>query len=454
MTNAVPRAYVTGLVAAVSLLAQDASYFREVRPILQRNCQGCHQPAVKQGGLDLTRFETFATGGSHGPVYKAGAPQESAILAFIKGERQPRMPLGAAPLPDDQVELIRRWIAAGAKDDTPAEARETTPLDKPPVYHLPPVITGLAYSPDGKILAVSGYREVLLHDAAGGGIVARLVGLSDRIQSLEFSSDGKLLVAAGGTPARFGEVQIWDVGSRKLKHSVMLTSETVFGASISPDASKVAVGCADNTVRVVESASGKELLKMTSHENWVLGTIFGMDGKRIVSVGRDQAAKLSDAASGAFIENVNLLRGELTAVARHPSRDQILIGGAERVPYLYTMDRGASMRIADDTTLIRKFEMQNGAIFALAFSPDGRNIAVAGAADEVPIYQTETGERAATCKGHQAGIYAVAFSSDSQQVAAGGFDGKVRVYEAKSGKLVREFVPVPVETQVAAARQP
>jgi WD40 repeat protein len=334
------------------------------------------------------------------------------------------MPLGAAPLSDDQVELIRRWIAAGAKDDTPAEARETAPLDKPPVYHLPPVITGLAYSPDGKILAVSGYREVVLHDAAGGGIVARLVGLSDRIQSLEFSSDGKLLVAAGGTPARFGEVQIWDVGSRKLKHSVMLTSETVFGASLSPDASKVAVGCADNTVRIVESASGKELLKMTSHENWVLGTIFGLDGKRIVSVGRDQAAKLSDAASGAFIENVNLLRGELAAVARHPSRDQILIGGAERVPYLYTMDRGASMRIADDTTLIRKFEMQNGAIFALGFSPDGRNIAVAGAADEVPIYQTETGERVATGKGHKAGIYAVAFSADSQQMAAGGFDGK------------------------------
>ena len=452
MTNAVPRVFVTGLVAAVSLLAQDASYFRDVRPILQRNCQGCHQPAVKQGGLDLTRFETFATGGSHGPVFKGGAPQESVILAFIKGDRQPRMPLGAAPLPDDQVELIRRWIAAGAKDDTPAEARETEPLDKPPVYHLPPVITGLAYSPDGKILAVSGYREVLLHDAAGGGIVARLVGLSDRIQSLEFSSDGKLLVAAGGTPARFGEVQIWDVGSRKLKHSVMLTSETVFGASLSPDASKIAVGCADNTVRVVESASGKELLKMTSHENWVLGTIFGMDGKRIVSVGRDQAAKLSDAASGAFIENVNLLRGELAAVARHPSRDQILIGGAERVPYLYTMDRGASMRIADDTTLIRKFEMQNGAIFALGFSPDGRNIAVAGAADEVPIYQTETGERVATCKGHKAGIYAVAFSADSRQVAAGGFDGKVRVYEATSGKLVREFVPVPVETQIAAAR--
>jgi len=141
----------------------------------------------------------------------------------------------------------------------------------------------------------------------------------------------------------------------------------------------------------------------------------------------------------------------LTAIARHPARDVILIGGAERVPYLYMMDRPASMKIADDSTLIRKFEMQDGAIFALAFSPDGSRIAVAGASEEVPIYQTETGERIATCKG-QKGTYAVAFSPDGEQLAAGGFDGKVRIYETKSGKLARDFVPVPVETQLASAK--
>jgi WD40 repeat protein len=45
--------------------------------------------------------------------------------------------------------------------------------------------------------------------------------------------------------------------------------------------------------------------------------------------------------------------------------------------------------------------MQDSAIFALAFSPDGSRIAVAVASDEVPIYQTETGERIAICKGHR-----------------------------------------------------
>jgi hypothetical protein len=43
------------------------------------------------------------------------------------------------------------------------------------------------------------------------------VKLSDRIQALKFSRDSKVLVA-GGTPARFGEVELWDVAARKLQH--------------------------------------------------------------------------------------------------------------------------------------------------------------------------------------------------------------------------------------------
>jgi WD40 repeat protein len=62
------------------------------------------------------------------------------------------------------------------------------------------------------------------------------------------------------------------------------------------------------------------------------------------------------------------------------------------------------MKIADDTTLIRKLERQDGAIFALDWSPDGSRIAVAGASPAVNLYDFETGERKAACQGHSAGI--------------------------------------------------
>lgn len=452
MRRTIPAALLLALPGLAADPKATPSYFRDIRPILQRQCQGCHQPAVKQAGLDLTRYESFQGGGRKGPPFQAGAPGKSLLMAHLKGDAQPRMPFGLPPLADDQIDLFGRWIAAGGKDDTPAEARETAAPDKPPVYHLPPVITALAYSPDGGTLAVSGNREVLLHKADGSSLEGRLLGGSDRIQSLVFSADGKMLVAAGGTPARFGEVQVWDAGSRKLERAVRLTADTVFGAALSPDGARVAVGCADNTVRVVETATGREALKITHHENWVLGAVFGVDGKRLVSVGRDRAAKLIDASTGAFIENVNLLRDELSAVARHPRRDWVLIGGQDRFPYLYMMDRPRAMKIADDTTLIRKFEKQSGAISAVAFSPDGTMIAVAGAASEAPIYNIETGERVAACKGHQAGLYAVAFRPDGEQIATGGFDGRVRLYETKTGKLVTEFVAAPLEKQLMTGK--
>ena len=97
--------------------------------------------------------------------------------------------------------------------------------------------------------------------------------------------------------------------------------------------------------------------------------------------------------SGAFLENVNLLRGELAAIARHPSKEIVVIGGDERVPYIYMMDRPKNMKIADDTTLLRKLDRQDGAIAALAWSPDGSRIAVAGAAPEVNVY--DAGDRRA-----------------------------------------------------------
>jgi WD40 repeat protein len=355
------------------------------------------------------------------------------------------MPLGMPPLPSEEIELVRSWVAAGGKDDTPEEARETISAGAPTVYSQPPVLTALAFSPDGKMLAVSGNREILLHTLDGSSSPKRLPGLSDSILSLAFSKDGSLLVAGGGTPARFGEIQFWDVPAGKLRRSVMLTGDTVFGVSLSPDGTRVAAGCTDNTVRIVDTATGKEINKMGAHENWVLGTVFGVDGKRVVSVGRDRSAKLTDAATGAFQENVNLLRGELAAVARHPSKDIVVIGGEDRIAYVYMMDRPKNMKIADDTTLIRKLERQNGVIAALAWSPDGRRIAVAGSAPEVNVYDADTGARVSACKGHSAGIYSVAFSPDGARLATGGFDGTVRLYDPATGTLQKAFVPVQLE---------
>src|SRR5213592_213292 len=433
--------FAASLMAISLLRAGDPSYLRDVRPILDKNCTSCHQPASTQSDLDLTTYARFRTGGKRGPTFVAGSPEQSLVIQFITAAVKPSMPFGQPPLDANDVSTIRDWIASGAKDDSPSEDASS----EPSVYHQPPVITALRFSPDGKTLAVNGNREVLLHHADGSGLVKRLPGKADRILSIAFSADGNLMIAGGGTPARFGEIQFWEPREGRLLRTAEATSDTVFGASLSPDASKVAVGCADNTVRAFETATGKELYKISTHENWVLGTAFGIDSKRLVSVGRDRAAKLIDASAGQFLENVNQLHGELAAVARHPTADEIVIGGEDRIPYIYRMDRPQNMKVGEDATLVRQLAAQDGAIVALDWSPDGTRVAVGGAAPSVNIYDADSGLLLASCTGHVAGIYAVAFSPDSLHLATGGFDGQVRLYGAKDCTLEKSFVPVPLE---------
>ena len=448
---------LTGCIAVTTVLAaaESVSYYKDIRPVLQQHCSGCHQPANKMSGLVLTNYPGIYKGGQkHGSSIAKGSPENSPLIGLVNGKIQPRMPMGSAELTPESIDLLTRWVREGAEDDTPAEAKAPQVPDKPPVYTQAPTITGMAFSPDGSRLAVGGFQEILLHAMDGSGIAARLLGRSDKIHSLNYSNDGGKLVAIGGSPARFGELQVWDLDSRKQLQSVLATSDTLFAGDLSPDGSKSVFGAADKNIRMVDLASGEVIFQAGHHEDWVLQSVFGIDGKRVVSVGQDRAAKLADAGTGAFLENVNFLRDKLYAITRHPRRDYVLIGGEDRIPYLYTMDRPRALKIADDSTLIRKFDEQEGKIFALAFSPDGSKIAVGGVSPDVPIYNTETGELIATCSGHEGSIFVVAFHPDGEKVATGGFDGVIRLFETISGKLLDSFSSVPLEREKTSGATP
>lgn len=468
------------VISAAEPAAKEAgpiSYYRQVRPLFQQHCQGCHQPAKAQGSYIMTGYaDLLKAGEKEKPGIVPGQPEKSVVIEQIVGHdgKPPAMPKGKDPLLDRDVQLIRQWISQGAKDDTPKSAREVVDKDHPPTYSLPPVITALDYSPDGAILAVSGYHEVLLHRADGSEILGRLIGLSERVQALSFSPDGKFLAVAGGSPSRFGEVQVWEIASQKLKLSVAVTHDTLYGVAWSPDSSKLAFGCGDNTLRAIDVATGKQVLYQGAHNDWVLGTVFSQDGTYLVSVSRDRTMKLTEVATQRMIDNITsitpgALKGGLAAVALRPMvekkmskvppdtpketpkpYDELLTGGADGVPRLYKMHREAKRVIGDDFNKVRDFEGLPGRIFAARFNADGKLFIVASSADgkgEVRVYQTDNGQRLSRNEGTYGPIYAVAFRPDGEQTAAAGFDGTVRLSDPKTGKLIKEFVPVPVQNK-------
>lgn len=455
-------AVLLGVAArAVAGDEKPVSYYHDVRPILQTHCQGCHQPAKAAGGSVVTTYsDLLKPGESELPAVTPGEVDDSNLLLLImpEGDRPPKMPKGAPPLKDEQVDLIRRWIAAGAIDDTPASAQAVVDAKHPPRYEQPPVVTAIEFSPDGTLLAVSGYHEVLLHKADGSELVARLVGLSERIESLAFSPDGKFLAVTGGSPARFGEVQIWDVAERKLLLSKSITFDTLYGASWSPDGTKLAFGCGDNTLRAIDVKTGEPVLYQGAHNDWVLDTVFSVSGSHVVSVSRDQSMKLTELATQRFEDNITsitpgALKGGLASVDRHPTKDELLIGGADGVPKIYKMFRTQNRQIGDDFNKLREFEAMPGRVYSVAFSADGNQIIAGSSSDgtgEVRVYDANDSRLICKLKATPGPVFAVDLSKDGAVGAAAGFDGTMRLFNAQTGELIKEFVPVPLEAPVVA----
>jgi WD40 repeat protein len=435
------------------------SYYRQVRPILQRSCSGCHQPAKKGGGLQLTSYEELKHGGESGAGFTPGKPDESPVVQYISGDK-PEMPKSGDKLKPVQVELIRQWVAQGGKDDTPAGVKDPVTAENPPKYASPPVIAALAYSPDSSLLAVSGFHEILLHQADGSKLVGRLIGRAQRIESLAFSPDGKILGAVGGTPALLGEAQFWNVADKKLTLALPVTYDSLYGASFSGDGKLFAFGGADNRARIVRVPDGKEVMRFDAHSDYVLGTTFSLKNDYLITVSRDMSMKLIIVENAQFVDNITsitpgALKGGLAVVERHPSREQVICGGSDGEPKLYQIFRTKTRVIGDDFNRIRGYEALPGRIFSVQFNKDGSQFVVGAStatSGTARIYNTDDGKLLHDLPNIAGPVYAVAFRPDGKQVAVAGFEGKVRLYDTTSGKLVKEFLPVEITPVQTAAR--
>jgi len=198
------------------------SFTRDIAPILQQKCVTCHGPEKSKGGLQLHTFATLLKGGeSKEPSITPGQPARSKLYQLlITKDVEDRMPQKDDPLPPAQIAFIERWIQEGAPFDGPDPKATLASLlpqashpDPPASYSRPVPVLAVAFRPDGKELAVSGYHEVTCWSPADGTLLRRIKNIAQQTQCLSFSPDGSMLAVGGGTPGRLGEVKFIDTNT-------------------------------------------------------------------------------------------------------------------------------------------------------------------------------------------------------------------------------------------------
>ncbi len=373
------------------------------------------------------------------------------------------LPENYRPEAPKQVVPSSRTVLAGPEVPGLDQAGALRPvaLDEPSPVPLWPgsSITYLAYSPDGKTLAMASNfdREVLLIDAATRQRKATLQGHSARAWSLAFAPDGRQLAAATGDwgySATSGKVFTWNLDEPETPPAVMATGiPLAFAVAYSPDGKTLAYGGWDDAITLYDLATHGIRATCRGHEDAVRSIAYSPDGRTIASAGSDRAVRLWEAATGRAIgEPFPPFRSGLSHLAFSPD-GKLLAAVGQDAPKAGDDPNALDQVVVWDAATRKVVATPKGhakAVFFVEFAPDGQTMATAGGlkdqSGEVKLWDTATWAERATLGGFRSWVGAVAFAPDGKTLVAsadhGGQRAEVRSWDlAATARPSSEFRP-------------
>ena len=397
-----------------------------VAEVFAANCFSCHNRIDRKGGLSLQIYEALMRGGNRGPELTPGVPEESRLLLMVEGFEEPMMPKGGTLL-DEEIDLIREWIEAGALPWV-GDLSEINLRRVPEIRVKAPVqadITSLRFSPDGKWLAVGEYRTVRLIDSGSREVVRELEEPVEAVRALAFSPDGKWLIAAGGQPARYGEIHVWDLESGESGVRLQGHSDAIYTVSFHPTKPVFSTGSYDKQVFVWSLASREKLFGIQGHVAAVYETAFSVDGRWLLSASADRTIKIWSSSSGAqLFKPISESSARLLTMAVHPNGREVSAAGADKMIRTWRLS-------GQGGTLLRSTFAHNGAVLDLAYTPDGETLVSSGEDLLVKFWNSDTLEELDSLDQQSDWVSVLDISPDGRTLVLGRYDGTV------------SFVPIP-----------
>jgi WD40 repeat protein len=400
----------------------DLTYWQDIRPIFRKHCTACHSARnVKKievsGGLALDTFDGVKKGSKRAVVEPGKSDKSLLHQLLITSDEQRRMPLETDPLANEKIELIKRWIDSGAKEGTPPAEIAVAPTKKAATRKLDVVLPTNAVLPAGSAGSkVTGKLELALK-----------VGPLAPITALAFSPDNKFLAAGS-----YGQVVIWDLTKAEPARVLTNVLGAVNDARFSPKGDILAVAggqpSAKGDLKLYQTSDWKLLATLRGHDDVVFSIAFSPDGKRLASASFDQSVRLwnvqADRREGDRRE------GEAPAEPGKAPDDKRL-GGSLALPKNLALPTHAPLRV---------YHHHSDFVYAVAFSPDGKQLVSASKDRTVVLFDVETGKSVFTYSGMEQDVMAVAFHPDGKSIISSGFESNIYRWSPETGEKIGKVV--------------
>lgn len=442
-----PSLAVAALPVASVKHREPVDYPSEIAPMLKSSCTACHNKTTSKGGLNMETPDLMMKGGDSGTALVPGKARESLIFLSathdesVDSEMPPKGNKVNAPnLKPEQLALLMQWINEGAKagQKKPDEiVWQSMPGGLNPVY-------AVAMSGGGELVACGRGGRVYVYDVTAKREVAQFDAHRDMIMALAFSPDGRLLVSGS-----FGEVKLWQADAVVSQPSEKALIERKLGlASLDTVFYSAQVAAAEKDVATVKTqhknavdaaANAKKALAAVKSDPKVPDAKKNADAAVLNTA--TEASRVGKLLDESHAKLAKLQSDLATAKASEETLKKAVAAAkpsdtAHKLPTKWT--RIAVLGTGDVGSPI------SDRVNALAFSPDGRTLAV-GAGEpsrggDITLWDVAAHSLKATwADRHTDTVLALDWSHDGKLLASGGADKQLRITEVATGKLVRTF---------------
>ncbi len=241
------------------------------------------------------------------------------------------------------------------------------------------------------------------------------------LSTVELNRQSRSAISPDGQRFVTGK-SVWNAKTGEKIRDFDDTTDDFAACAFSPDGQFIATA-RPKQVRIWNADTYQELTPLVGHAGEVLAIAFAPDGQRVATASKDQSIRVWDTATG---RELRILKGKIWAwtrtVAFSPNGRRIVTGATDFAPRVYDVETGEELLA---------LKGHAGPITSVVFSPDGRRIASAAYDGMVKLWDAQTGRELLSLEGHNGQtVFSLVFSPDGKRIIGGRADNAVSVWKA------------------------